>query len=618
MATRKEKLSFAAKRFQGFWNQFKKSKKGIVGLIIIIFFSIIAIFAPLIAANHPIRPMAEVGQWPAYGPGVGRRVALGLCYPAWYRLLPNIPKGEVNITEEFYNQVVHVPDLNKTFQLFGKLTEKGGKNATDNALILTSRISKLYSITANLPNGTTKTLSASEYEISPKTPREIMIKELYDNDTTFTVKYSTGVDIVENIKVVKDSTFASASSLQEWTWKGNQVKVEYDSENGYDDGTGIHGCLAVEYTGESTQTASVNISKVFSYPYWQPPRWILAHFSYKGTANASITFSLIRNEKDGNQTYFKLMTYNLTSSENYRHEVYDTWNPKVKANIGTEYPHDVLFPYPSNFTFNIQITFTQPSKNAKLYLDNIHFFIYGNAYGLLGTDNDPYFPRDLFSTLIYGSQVSLIVGLLSAIFSTLIGLFLGLISGYVGGIVDEVIMRFADLLLVLPTLPLFIVLIVAMAAVKIQMGLWNIIILLTLFGWMSFARSVRSMVVSLRERAFVEAAKAAGAGTMHIINRHILPNVFALVYITLATSVPGAIITEASLSWLGLGNPLIPSWGKILYDFQSSGIAMTKGLGEYWFWVFPPCIAIAVLATAFILIGYALDEILNPRLRERR
>jgi len=154
--------------------------------------------------------------------------------------------------------------------------------------------------------------------------------------------------------------------------------------------------------------------------------------------------------------------------------------------------------------------------------------------------------------------------------------------------------------------------------VKIQMGLWNIIILLTLFGWMSFARSVRSMVVSLRERAFVEAAKAAGAGTMHIINRHILPNVFALVYITLATSVPGAIITEASLSWLGLGNPLIPSWGKILYDFQSSGIATTKGLGEYWFWVFPPCIAIAALATAFILIGYALDEILNPRLRERR
>jgi peptide/nickel transport system permease protein len=135
---------------------------------------------------------------------------------------------------------------------------------------------------------------------------------------------------------------------------------------------------------------------------------------------------------------------------------------------------------------------------------------------------------------------------------------------------------------------------------------------------MGFARSVRSMVISLRERAFIEAAKSCGASTMHIINRHILPNVFALVYITLATAVPGAIILEASLSWMGLGDPLVASWGKILYDFQSAGVALTKGLAEYWFWVFPSCIAIALLATAFILMGYALDEILNPRLRERR
>ena len=137
-------------------------------------------------------------------------------------------------------------------------------------------------------------------------------------------------------------------------------------------------------------------------------------------------------------------------------------------------------------------------------------------------------------------------------------------------------------------------------------------------GWMSFARSIRSMVLSLRERPFVEAAKAAGAGRFYIIGRHILPNVFALVYITLATSVPGAIITEASLSWLGLGDPFVASWGKMLYDFQQSGIQTTAGLTEYWFWVFPPCVAIALLSMAFILIGYALDEILNPKLRERR
>jgi len=220
--------------------------------------------------------------------------------------------------------------------------------------------------------------------------------------------------------------------------------------------------------------------------------------------------------------------------------------------------------------------------------------------------------------LIYGSRVSLFIGVLSAIFSTLIGLFVGLVAGYVGGVVDEGLMRFADLLLVMPTLPLFIVLVVALRAVGVFMSLWNLIIIITLFGWMSFSRTVRSMVLSLRERAFVEAAKASGAGTMHIITRHILPNVFALVYITLATSVPGAIVLEASLSWLGLGDPLIPSWGKILYDFNASGLAVTKGVADYWYWLFPACIAIAVLAAAFILMGYAMDEILNPRLRERR
>jgi peptide/nickel transport system permease protein len=215
--------------------------------------------------------------------------------------------------------------------------------------------------------------------------------------------------------------------------------------------------------------------------------------------------------------------------------------------------------------------------------------------------------------------VSLVVGVLTALFSTLIGLFLGLVAGYMGGIADEAIMRTADLFLVIPTLPLFIILVVALSMVTRGMvSMWNIILVLTLFGWMGFARTVRSMVLSLRERTFIEAARASGASSFYIINRHVLPNVFALVYITLATAVPGAIVTEASLSWLGLGDPQIASWGKLLYDFESSGVAITRGLTDYWFWMFPACIAIALLATAFILMGFALDETLNPRLRQRR
>jgi peptide/nickel transport system permease protein len=174
-------------------------------------------------------------------------------------------------------------------------------------------------------------------------------------------------------------------------------------------------------------------------------------------------------------------------------------------------------------------------------------------------------------------------------------------------------MRFADFLLVIPGLPLLIILVTVLGK-----SIWNIIGVLIFLGWMGFSRSVRSMVLSLRERPFIESAKAAGAGTMYIIYRHILPNVFALVYISLATSVPGAIISEASLAWLGLGDIDIPSWGILLYDFSATQVGALKSLADYWFWVIPPGIAIALMAMSFILIGFALDEILNPRLRARR
>ena len=119
------------------------------------------------------------------------------------------------------------------------------------------------------------------------------------------------------------------------------------------------------------------------------------------------------------------------------------------------------------------------------------------------------------------------------------------------------------------------------------------------------------------ERPFIEAAQAVGAGKFYIIRKHVLPNVFSFVYVTLATFVPGAIITEASLSWLGLFDPTVVSWGRMLQEFTNSGIIL-RGISEYWFWVLPPGILIAVLALSFILLGFALDEILNPRLRRRQ
>ncbi len=136
---------------------------------------------------------------------------------------------------------------------------------------------------------------------------------------------------------------------------------------------------------------------------------------------------------------------------------------------------------------------------------------------------------------------------------------------------------------------------------------------MTLIGWTGFARVVRSQALSIKERPYVEAARAVGGGRFHIIARHILPNVMSLTYVSLATAVPGAIISEAWLSWLGLYDPTRMTWGRMLYDAQAE-----PGWVNMWWWIVPPGLCIAAISLSFILIGYALDEILNPKLRERR
>jgi peptide/nickel transport system permease protein len=144
----------------------------------------------------------------------------------------------------------------------------------------------------------------------------------------------------------------------------------------------------------------------------------------------------------------------------------------------------------------------------------------------------------------------------------------------------------------------------------------NIIFVVGILGWMGFARTVRSSVLSIKERPFIEAARAAGAGGSHIMVKHIIPNVMPLVYVTLAMSVPGAIVSEAALSWLGLGPTDVMSWGRMLHEFQSSGVLASAALSR-WYWVIPPGVCIAALSLSFVLIGYGLDEILNPKLRAR-
>jgi peptide/nickel transport system permease protein len=272
-------------------------------------------------------------------------------------------------------------------------------------------------------------------------------------------------------------------------------------------------------------------------------------------------------------------------------------------------PAATIFSEKGEYILGLELTFVDQGNSTKnvettVHVDDFGMFMYGTSWGLLGSDEHG---RDIFSQLIYGTRISLYIGLLVACFSVVIGLAVGLAAGYLGRVVDEILMRITDVLLVLPGLPLLIVLVAVLGAT-----LNNLIILLGVLGWMGFARLVRSQVLSIKERPFVEAAKAVGASKFHIIVNHVLPSVMSLVYISLATAVPGAITSEAALSWLGFYDPNRMSWGRMLNDvFSSNSITA-------WWWIVPPGLCIAMLAASFILLGFALDEVLNPKLRLRK
>jgi ABC-type dipeptide/oligopeptide/nickel transport system permease subunit len=229
-----------------------------------------------------------------------------------------------------------------------------------------------------------------------------------------------------------------------------------------------------------------------------------------------------------------------------------------------------------------------------------------NERFILGTND---IGQDIFSEFIYGSRVSLYVGLTAPLISSAVGTVLGLLSGYLGGFVDELVVGAVDVMLALPSLPLIIIL-----AAYLGPSLNNIIIVLAVFGWPGFTRIVRSQVLSLRERPYVEAARAAGAGSLRIMFRHILPHVVPLVIAHVILSATSAILTEAGLSFLGLGDPTVKSWGQILRRAQV-GHALHQGL---WLWVFVPGLAIALLGAGFTLLGIAIEERVNPRLRRTR
>lgn len=444
------------------------------------------------------------------------------------------------------------------------------------------------------------------------------------------MNYPDGYYLSQNVVAPSSPQISSPSDVQGWALIATPSSLANLQETyapNVRSSLASSGSIQITYTGSSPSV--VRLAQSLQFPYRGPPQDFIASIQYLVTNVGSpspvqVNLFIERTQPTVQDYLLPLHTKTSSGSTNLvgidaNDTGSDKWQPPFLSAFGSGpavitytgtsgtglSPAQVIFSSTGQYLYGVQLKFYGP---VTVNIDTLQLKVLGTAYGLLGTD---YAGADIYTQFIYGSRVSLLVGLLSAGIGIGLGLVVGLLAGFLGRYVDEVLMRFTDMMLVIPGLPLLIVLVAVLGP-----SIWNLIIVIGFLGWMGFARIVRSQVLTIRERPFIEAARASGAGTGRIIVKHIFPNLVSLTYVNLALTVPGAILSESALAFLGLSDPSLISWGHMFQYLQISGVLVK--FPPAWWWVLPPGFGIALVSLSFILIGYALDEIFNPRLRKRR
>lgn len=348
-------------------------------------------------------------------------------------------------------------------------------------------------------------------------------------------------------------------------------------------------------------TEEVDIEFTFDFPYNAFPQEIVIYvYSQYSSRNPHI--SMFWETPDGRE--IRLGEVSSRRTETYRPSA----DSRVMRRLGNVDPAVALFTVPDLDYFQINQGTYKFRANGLLFEEtgdiDVKLVVHGQVSGMAGTDHRR---RDISVALMWGTPIALAFGLLAALGTTLTTMIIAAVGVWYGGVVDGAIQRITEVVLILPALPILI-----MVGTFYSRSIWvilGVVILLGLFG--AAIKNYRAIFMQIKEAPYIEAAQAYGAGSWRIILRYLIPRIIPLLIPSLVVLIPSYVFLEASLAVLGLGDPVMPTWGKLIDDANSQG-ALFNG---YYYWVLEPAVMLMLTGLGFSMVGFALDRIFNPRLR---